>query len=143
MALLWPSNMTSSSKLQELKNKVEQQVLNPSPIPSPVRSNFKGSWHYPVRNRRWSCAANALRLLRTQMLLLVHQGRDLESVFEAGPSSSSGQQEGREVSFKGVGTFQVDASDTDRLLRRDRTAEEVLFSRITWPSCHNASQLQT
>lgn len=77
------------------------------------------------------------------MLLLIHQGRDLESVFEAGPSSSSGQHEGREVSFKGVGTFQVDASDTDRLLRRDRTAEKVLFSRITWPNCHNAHHLQT
>lgn len=61
MALLWPSNMTSSSKLQELKNKMEQQVSNPSPIPSPVRSNFKGSWHYPVRNRRWSCAAKCFK----------------------------------------------------------------------------------
>ena len=64
------------------------------------------------------------------MLLTVYQGRDLESVFEAGPSSSSGQQEGREVSFKGVGTFQVDASDTHRLLRRDRKAETVPFSCI-------------
>ena len=65
MALIWPYNMTSSSKLQELKNKMEQQVSKPSPIPSPVSCYFEGSWHCTVRNRRWSCAANALISLKT------------------------------------------------------------------------------
>ena len=60
------------------------------------------------------------RLLGLQKDIDSLQGRDLESAFEAGPSSSSGQQDGREVSFKGVGTFQVDTSEQDRLLRKER-----------------------
>ena len=57
--------------------------------------------------------------------VFVAQGRDLESAFEAGPSSSTGQQEGHEVSFKGVGTFQVDANEKDRLLRKDRSSTKA------------------
>jgi hypothetical protein len=72
-----------------------------------------------------------------------HQGRDLENAFEAGPSSSSGQQEGREVSFKGVGTFQVDANNTDRLLRRDRRAEKVSFHFITEANFQDAQKIPT
>ncbi len=63
------------------------------------------------------------------------QGRDLESAFEAGPASSSGQQEGHEGSFKGVGTFQVDASDRDRLLRKDRPAAKACTALPSESGC--------
>ncbi|CAK0783334.1 hypothetical protein CVIRNUC_006533 [Coccomyxa viridis] len=75
-------------------------------------------------------SSKKLKELQDQM---EKQGRDLESAFEAGPASSSGQQEGHEGSFKGVGTFQVDASDRDRLLRKDRPAAKVpLLPHDTW-----------
>ncbi|CAL5220761.1 g2825 [Coccomyxa viridis] len=72
------------------------------------------------------------------------QGRDLESAFEAGPSSSSGQQEGHEVSFKGVGTFQVDTNEKDRLLRKERANAKVpLLPHDTWQNLKLAGVVMT
>jgi len=74
------------------------------------------------------------RLLGLYTYIYALQGRDLESAFEAGPSSSSGQQDGREVSFKGVGTFQVDASEQDRLLRKERANAKASMSPLIYNS---------
>ena len=37
------------------------------------------------------------------------------------------------MSFKGVGTFQVDASDRDRLLRKDRPAAKACIPSFSEP----------
>ena len=39
------------------------------------------------------------------------------------------------MSFKGVGTFQVDASDRDRLLRKDRPAAKACTASTSEPRC--------
>ena len=75
------------------------------------------------------------RLLGLQTDIFPPQGRDLESAFEAGPSSSSGQQDGREVPFKGVGTFQVDASEQVRLLRKERANAKASMLPLIYSSC--------
>ena len=39
------------------------------------------------------------------------------------------------MSFKGVGTFQVDASDRDRLLRKERPAAKARTPSPSEPGC--------
>ena len=80
------------------------------------------------------------RLLGFQTDIFAPQGRDLESAFEAGPSSSSGQQDGREVPFKGVGTFQVDARETHHIYRNQ--TQHRLLETEPRPSSHMMSTLE-
>lgn len=49
----------------------------------------------------------------TQHALHSMQDQELESAFDAGPSSSQ-----QEISMKGVGTFRVNGEESDRLLRK-------------------------
>ncbi len=90
---------SASAKLAALKEKAAKQVGSPPREKVSHHIARSGSGNWP-----------SLQLMHVVRCL---QDQELESAFDAGPSSSQ-----QEFSMKGVGTFRVSGEESDRLLRK-------------------------
>ena len=88
---------SASAKLAALKEKAAKQVGTDPKTRTPIILQDLAQVNRPS-------------MLQTRHCL---QDQELESAFDAGPSSSQ-----QEFSMKGVGTFQVSGEESDRLLRK-------------------------